>query len=92
MPSVEDLEAQFRAAQAAAEAFSAEITAKYRREFPDPADWRGPGPHPETAVVRAQAWTDAEREHLDGLRKTAREAAVAWHRARQEAAGHTSGE
>lgn len=90
--SIEDLEAQFKAAQAAAEAYSAEITAKYREEFPQPEDWRGPDPHPETAVARARAWTEAESAELARLRTVARELAVELHRAQQAAPGHLHGE
>lgn len=92
MPTIDELEAHFKTAQAAAEAYSAEITAKYRAAMPDPAEWSGPGPDPDMAYERAKAWTEAEREHLAGLRRVAREAAVALHRARQEAPGHTSGD
>lgn len=92
MSTIDDLQAQFREAQAAAEAYSAEVTAKYRREMPDPAEWQGPGPDPDAAYERAKAWTDAEREHLADLRKAATAAAVALHRARQEAPGHTTGD
>lgn len=92
VPTIEELEAQFRTAQAATEAYSAQVTEKYRRELPDPVDWRGPGPDPEAAYERAKAWTEAERAELDRLRTVAREAAVEWHRARQQGEGHTSGE
>lgn len=92
MSTIDELEAQFKAAQAAAEAYSTEITAKYRQEMPNPADWRGPGPHPETAYERATAWTDAEREHLNTLRTAAREAAITLHRARQQAGSDSSGD
>lgn len=90
--TIDELEAQFRTAQAATEAYSQEITEKYRAAMPDPAEWKGPGPDPAMAYERAKAWTDAEREHLNSLRTTAREAAVALHRARQQAEGHTSGD
>lgn len=84
VPSIDELEAQFKQAQAAAEAYSAEITEKYRREFPLPEGWTGL-PDPELLKERARAWTDAEREHLDGLRQAATAAAVALHRAREAA-------
>lgn len=87
MPTIEDLTAQFHTAQAAAEAYSEQITAKYREEIPAPADWRAPDPHPETTLTRARAWTDDERAELNRLRTVARELAVQLHRAR--AAGDT---
>lgn len=85
MPQIEDLEAQFKTARAAVEAYSGELTAKYRQAFPEPADWTGPGPHPETAVTRATAWTDEESAELDRLRKAATAAAVELHRAKDTA-------
>ena len=90
--SIEELEAAFKEAQAASEAYSAEVTERYRAEMPDPAEWRGPGPDPEAAYERAKAWTDAERAELGRLRTVAREAAVALHRARQKGEGHISGD
>lgn len=94
VPSVEDLEAQFKTAQAAVEAYSGEITEKYRAEYPPEVDEKGKAlpPTPDLLLERARAWTEAEREHLDGLRTAAREAAVALHRARREAPGHTTGD
>lgn len=89
---IEELEAAFKAAQAAAEAYSAEVVQRYREEIPDSPEWPGPGPEPEAAVARARAWTDAEREHLATLRQAATQAAVELHRARQQAEGHTSGD
>lgn len=83
MPSIDELRAQFKTAQAATEAYSAEITEKYRAEYPDPADWRGPGPHAETCIVRAKAWTDQERAELKRLRDEATRIAVEIDRARQ---------
>jgi hypothetical protein len=87
VPTIEDLTAQFQAAQAAAEAYSAQVTAKYREQYPQPEDWRAPDPHPETVLARARAWTDEESAELDRLRTVARELAVQLHRAR--AAGDT---
>lgn len=91
---IDELEAQFRDAQAAAEAYSTEITEKYRAEFPPEVDDQGKPkpPTPELTVQRARAWTEAEREHLNALRQAATQAAVALHRARQQAEGHTAGD
>lgn len=85
MPQIEDLEAQFQSARAAVEAYSGELTVKYRELHPDPADWTGPGPHPETAVTRAMAVTGEESAELDWLRKAATQAALELHRARDAA-------
>jgi hypothetical protein len=91
VPSIQDLEAQLTAARAATEAYSAEITEKYRAEYPLPDGWTGL-PDPELLRQRAQAWTDAESEHLATLRAAWTAAAVELHRARQQAEGHTSGD
>lgn len=90
MPAIEDLEAQLRTAQAAAEAYSTEITEKYRREFPLPDGWTGL-PDPALLRERAAAWTDEERAELDRLRTAARELAVELNRARQTGT-NTSGD
>lgn len=93
VPSIEDLEAQFRAAQAAAEAYSTEITEKYRQEFPAEVDDRGKAlpPTPERLLERARAWTDEERAELARLRTVALELSVELNRARQ-AGSDTSGD
>lgn len=91
VPSIADLEAQLAVARSACEAYSAEITEKYRAEFPLPDGWTGL-PDPALLVQRAEAWTDAESEHLARLRQAWTDAAVALHRARQETPGHTSGD
>lgn len=89
---IEELEAAFKQAQAATEAYSTEVTERYRAQMPDSPEWTGPGPDPEMTVARARAWTDAEREHLASLRQAWTAAAVELHRARQTAEGHTSGD
>ena len=93
--SIEELEAQFKAAQAASEAYSAEVTEKYKREIPPEVDEKT-GKElpvtPELSLQRARAWSDAEREHLAGLRAAATQAAVLLSRARQQAEGHTAGD
>lgn len=90
MPSIDELEAAFKEAQAACEAYSTEITEKYRREFPLPDGWTGL-PDPALLRERAAAWTDEERAELDRLRTAARELSVELGRARQGGAD-TSGD
>jgi hypothetical protein len=89
---IEELQVAFKAAQDAAHAYSAEITAKYRAEMPDSPEWSGPGPDPDMAVARATAWTEEERQHLAGLRQAATAAALELHRARQQAGTEPSGD
>jgi hypothetical protein len=89
--TIGELEARFREARAAVEAYSAQVTGKYAARFPRPEGETGPI-DPALLVERARAWTDAERAELDRLRTIARELAVELHRARQQAEGLTSGD
>lgn len=68
MTSIADLEQAFRTAQAATEAYSAEVAEKYRQEFPPEVDDEGKEQPvtDETRLKRAMAWTEAERAELDG--------------------------
>ncbi|RAG80973.1 hypothetical protein DN069_35245 [Streptacidiphilus pinicola] len=77
MPTIQDLEVQFKEAQAATEAYSASITEKYRQEMPGTDD--------ATILARARAWTDDERAELARLQDVATELVVELHRAREAA-------
>lgn len=86
MTSIDDLQAAFRAAQGAVDAYVQRVAAEYRERYPDAPDWRGQGPDPEAALLRAR-WSEEEGAELERLRAIAREAALVLHRARAVAGG-----
>lgn len=82
VPSIDELRTQFKTAQAATEAYSADITEKYRQEYPLPDGWTGL-PDPQLLLERARAWTDEERAELQRLRDEAGRIALEIDRTRQ---------
>ncbi|WP_152628266.1 hypothetical protein [Streptacidiphilus neutrinimicus] len=85
MTSIEDLEAAFRAAQAAVDGYVRQVTTQYRERYPDSPDWKGQGPDPQAALLRAR-WSPEESAELGRLREAARRAVLELHRARSAAA------